>query len=159
MLHVLGRVLPAHEPRCRELELTPVHHYRGRHREALVLTGVVDVGVRVQDVADVPELHPEAPELVLETLLLADGARHVEPTHDLRVASACVDENGVVAAEDQVAPGRSLGADAHVVGEHEETRLELDVDERQDLDLEGHRPTSTVVAIRASISRSRAART
>src|SRR5439155_14218526 len=123
------------------------------------LAGVVDVSVGMQDVAHVPELQPETPELVLEALLLAHRAGHVKPAHDLRVASARVHENRVVAAEDQIAPGRSLGADAHVVGEHEETRLELDVDERQDLDLESHRPTSTVVAIRASISRSRAART
>ena len=53
VLHVLGRVLRAHQAGDRVLELAAVHHDRRRHREAVVLAGMVDVAVRVQHGGDV----------------------------------------------------------------------------------------------------------
>src|SRR5712692_2430521 len=94
--------------------------------------------MRVQNPAHVLRLETVLRELCLEHLLLADPALHPEAVHDLRVGGARVDENRGVAAEDQVAEGRHPKANAHVLAEDEEARVELDVDQRQDLDLKTH---------------------
>ena len=137
VLHVLGRVLAAHDPGGRVLELAPVRDHR-RLREAVVLPRVVDVVMGVEDPPHVVVLQAETGELVLHRHLLGDDARHPEALHDLRVARARVHEDRVVAAEDEVPPGLHPGADAHVAGEDEEARFQLDVDQVELLDLEGH---------------------
>src|SRR5712691_905323 len=94
--------------------------------------------MRVQNPAHVLRLETVLRELCLEHLILADPALHPEAVHDLRVGGARVDENRRVSAEDQVAEGRHPEANAHVLAEDEEARVELDVDQRQDLDLKTH---------------------
>ena len=138
VLDVFGRVLAAHQPGRGVLELTAVHHDWRRHREAGVLAGVVDVRVRVQDVADVGAVESVLRELRVDPLLLRDEAGHVQSLHDLRVARARVDQDRADRiAEDEHTPGRRDGADPHVAGEHEEAGLELDVDQGEELDLVG----------------------
>ena len=84
-------------------------------------------------------LTPCFDELAPQGHLLRHDARHPERLHDLRMARARVDEDRLgVGAEDQVAPRLHARADAHVAGEHEEARLELDVDQVEHLDLVGH---------------------
>jgi hypothetical protein len=112
-------------------------------REVVVLARVVDVQMRVQNPAHVLRLETVLRELCLEHLLLADPALHPEAVHDLRVGGARVDENRGVAAEDQVAEGRHPEANAHVLAEDEEARVELDVDQRQDFDLKTMDPSSS----------------
>ena len=65
-------------PRGGELELAAVRDHRGV-REAIVLAGVVDVVVRVQDPADVVALQAVQLELRVEALPLLDVPRHPEP--------------------------------------------------------------------------------
>src|SRR5712692_2489805 len=138
VLDVLGGVLLAHQPGDRVLELTPVDHDRGRAREAVVLAGVVDVKVGVQDPADVLRLQAVAPELALQPLLLGDVAGHPESGHDLRAARPGVDEDRVVPAEDQVPPRGRPRRNAHVAAEDEKAGFELDVDQVEDFDLESY---------------------
>jgi hypothetical protein len=143
VLDVRGRVLRARQARGGELELAPVDHDR-RAREPVVLSRVVDVRVRVrvEDPAHVFHRHAVERELVLEPLLLARVADHPEPRHDLGARRAGVDEDGIVTAEDQVRPGLRPRDDAHVVGEDEEARLDVDVHQVEHLDLVLHRHSS-----------------
>ena len=136
VLHVLRRVLLAHQPGGGVLELAPVHHDRRRHREALVLAGVVDVAVGVEHRGDVPDRDAVRPECVLELHVLVDPALHPEAPHDLGVAGAGVDEDRPRrVAQDQDAPGVHPDRRAHVAAEDEEARLDEDVGQREELDL------------------------
>ena len=100
---------------------------------------MVDVVVRVQDPADVVDLDPVPRELTPKRHLLRHDPGHPECLHDLGMARAGVDEDRLgVGAEDQVAPCLHARADPHVAGEHEEARLELDVDQIEHLDLVCH---------------------
>ena len=56
------------------LELAAVHHHGRRHREAVVLAGVVDVAVRVEDGGDVLDRDAVRGERVLELHVLVDAA-------------------------------------------------------------------------------------
>lgn len=95
--------------------------------------------VRVQDPAHVADLDAVLRELAAQGHLLRHDARHPERLHDLRVARAGVDEDRLrVGAEDEIAPRLHARPDAHVAGEYEETRFELDVDQIEHLDLVGH---------------------
>src|SRR5439155_22094584 len=138
MLDVFGGILLAHQTRYRVLELAAVDDHRRRVGEAVVLTGVVDVQVRVQNPAHVLRRKAEVGELRLEHLLFRDPALHAEPVHDLRALRAGVDHDRVLAAEDQEAERRRFDANSHVAGQHQEARVELDVDEVQEFDLERH---------------------
>ena len=77
-------------------------------------------------------------ELVLELHLLGHVAGHAQPVHDLGVARAGVDKDGLLAAEDEEPERRDLRSHPHVAPEHQEARLDVDVDEAQKLDLQGH---------------------
>src|SRR5581483_8909420 len=138
VLDVLRRVLLAHQPGNRVLELAPVHHHRRRQRKAVVLAGVVDVAVGVQHGGDVLDRHAVLRQLVLELHLLRDVPLHAEPAHDLGVAGAGVDEERARrVAEDQDPPRVHPDRSPHVAREHEEARLDLDVDQRQESELVG----------------------
>ena len=134
VLHVLGRVLRSHDPRGGELELAAVRDYRGV-REAIVLAGVVDVVVRVHDPADVVALQAVQLELRVEALPLLDVPRHPEPPHDLRARRSRVHEDGVVAAEYQVAPRLRPDDAPELASEDEERTLDVDVHQVEHLDL------------------------
>ena len=138
VLDVLRRILLAHQAGDRVLELLALHDDGRRHREPVVLPRVVDVVVGVQDVADVLGLETVLCELIFQLLLLADPAGHAEPLHDLRVGRTGVHEDGVVAAQDERAPGLRPGLLPHVAGQNQEARLELDVDQVEELYLESH---------------------
>ena len=139
VLDVLGRVLRAHQAGGRELELAPGHHHR-RRGEAIVLAGVVDVRMRVQDPADVAETDAVPGQLALEPLLLGRVADHAQAPHDLRARRAGVHEDRIASAEQQVRPGLRPRDDAHLVREHEEARLDVDVHQIEQLDLVAHEP-------------------
>jgi len=125
--------------------------------EAGILARVVDVGVRVQDVADVGAVQAVLRQCRVQALSLADVARHVQALHDLGIAGAGVDQDRPLrVAEDQDAPGGHARAHPHVAREHEKARLELDLDQRQELDLVGwHLDTSSSVARSVSASAAR----
>ena len=71
----------------------------------VVLAGVVDVQVGVADVADVAGRDAVAGELALQRLVVGLEAAHAERFHDGVVAEAGVDDDRVLAAEDQEAVG------------------------------------------------------
>ena len=75
---------------------------------------MVDVQVRVQDPANVTRSQVVLRQLVLELHLLGHVAGHPEPLHDLGVARARVDEDGLLAAENQEAECRNTRPDPHV---------------------------------------------
>ena len=138
MLDVLGGILLAHQARDGELQLTPVDHDRRPDREAVVLAGVIDVQVGVQDPPDVIGRQVELRELVLQLHLLGHVPGHAQPLHDSGVAGAGVDEDGLLPAEDQEPECRDPLPYPHVAPEHQETGLDVDVDEAEKLDLQGH---------------------
>src|SRR3954454_1720434 len=139
VLDVGRRVLLAHQARGGVLELAPVDDHRGAvHRELVVVARVVDVQVRVQDVADVLHLQPVLVELLLHALAVAPPALHAEVAHDGRIGEAGVDDDRRLAAEDEEAERRHLLPPAGILGEDEEARVELDVAEVEDLHFETH---------------------
>ena len=144
VLDVLGRVLLAHQTGDRELELTAIDHDSRRGREAVVLAGVIDVQMGVQDPADVAGRQVVFLQLVIELHLLGHVAGHAQPLHDLGMARSGVDDDRLV-AKDQEPERRDLRTYAHVAPEYEEARLDVDVDEAQKLDLEGHAPLLSAV--------------
>jgi hypothetical protein len=121
------------------LELAPVHHHWRRHREAVVLARMVDVTVAVEDRGDVANREALSGERVLELLFLVHPAGHAQPLHDLGVTRSRVDEDGARrVAEDQDAPGVDPDRRTHVPREHEEARLDENVDQREQADLVRH---------------------
>ena len=138
MLDVGGRVLRMHEARYGIFKLAAVDHDRRVHREEVVLAGVVDVQVGVEDVADVAELEAVPGELVLDQVLVELEPAHAEGLHDRVRAIARVDQHGPRPAQDQKAERRHPAGPAAIAAEHEKARLELDVAIIQDLDLERH---------------------
>ena len=139
VLDVLGRILLAHQPGYRMLELATIDDHRRRARETIVLSRVIDVEVGMQNPPNVLRRQSEGGELVLEHLLFGDPPLHAEPVHDLRALRPGVDHDRIVAAEDEEAEGGRLHAHPHVSSEHQKARIELDVDEVQELDFERHR--------------------
>jgi hypothetical protein len=145
VLHVGRRILLPHEAGDGVLQLAAVDDHRGRvHREVVVVAGVVDVQVRVQDVAHVVHPHPVALELPLHPLPVAPPALHAQVAHDRRVAEARVDDHRRLAARDEEPERRDLLPAAGVLSQHEEARVQLDVAQVEHLDLEAH-----VVSLRA----------
>ena len=139
MLDVGRGVLLAHQARDRVLELAAVDDDGGPvHRELVVVAGVVDVQMGVQDVADVLHLEAVLGELLLHALLVAPPAGHAEVAHDRRVAEARVDDDRRLAAGDEEAERRDLLRLSGLEREHEEARVELDVAQVEDLHFETH---------------------
>ena len=136
----VGRgVLLAHQARDRVLELAAVDDDgRPVHRELVVVAGVVDVQMGVQDVADVLHLEAVLGELLLHALLVAPPAGHAEVAHDRRIAEARVDDDRGLAAGDEEAERRHLLRLSGLERQHEEARVELDVAQVEDLHFETH---------------------
>src|SRR5919201_5704184 len=96
--------------------------------------------MRVEDPTDVVQLEAVQRELALDLHLVGDRPDHAESGHDLRVHRAGVDEDRVVAAEDEEPPRLADDAFAHPAAEAKEARVELDVDQVEQLDLIRHLP-------------------
>ena len=73
------------------------------HGKEVVLAGMVDMQVRVQDVAHVAELQPVFLELILDHILMRLHPAHAERFHDLVGAIAGVDQDRPGSAENEEA--------------------------------------------------------
>ena len=131
-------ILRMHQARDRIFHLAAVEDHRGVHREQVVLAGVVDVQMRVHDVAHVAHAHAVLGELVLDHVLVELQAAHAERFHDLVGAVAGVDHHRPGAAQDQEAQRRHAARAAAVAAEHEEAAFQFDVAVVENLDFEGH---------------------
>ena len=138
VLDVGQRILRVHQARHRVFQLAPVDDHRGVHREQVVLAGVVDVQVRVHDVAHVAHAHAVALQLVLDHVLVELQAAHAQRFHDLVGAVAGIDHDRPGSAEDQEAEGRHPPRAAAAAPQHQEAAFQLDVAVVEDLDFERH---------------------
>ena len=138
MLDVGQGVLRMHKARDRVFHLAAVEDDRGVHREQVVLAGVIDMQVRVHDVAHVAHAHAVLGELVLDHVLVELQPAHAERFHDLIGAVAGVDHHRPRAAQDQEAQRRHAAYAAAVAAEHEKAAFQLDVAVVEHLDFEGH---------------------
>ncbi len=138
VLDVRLRVLREHEAGDRMLEFAAVEHHRRVHGKVVVLPGMVDMKVGVDDVAHVADLEAVPGELVLHHVLMELEAAHAERLHDRVVAVAGIDHHGVAAARDEEAVDRDAPGAPAIPAEDEEARFELDIAVVEELDLERH---------------------
>ena len=123
MLDVGRRILRMHEAGDRIFELAAIDDHGRIHRKEIILAGVIDMQVGVQDEADVAHAHAVLHELVLDHVLMELEPAHAERLHDLVRAVAGVDDNGIGAAEDEKAERRHPARAAAIAAEDEEARI------------------------------------
>jgi len=138
MLDVDRGILRMHQAGDRIFKLAPVEDDRGVHGKEIVLAGVVDVQMRVQDVAHVAEPQSVLLELVLDHVLVRLHAAHAERLHDLVGAVARVDHHRPGAAEHQKAQRWHPPRAAAIAPEHQKARFEFDIAVVEDLDFKRH---------------------
>jgi hypothetical protein len=138
MLDVDRGILRMHQAGHRIFELAPIEDNRGVHGKEIVLAGVVDVQMGVQDVAHVAEPQPVLLELVLDHVLVRLHAAHAERLHDLVGAVAGVDHHRPGAAEHEKAQRRHPPRATAIAPEHQKARFEFDIAVVEDLDFKRH---------------------
>ena len=119
MLDVGLRILRMHQAGNRAFQLAAVDHGRGVHREVIVLAGMIDVQMGVQDVSDITGLEVVAGELVFDHVLMELQPAHAEAFHDRIVAIAGVHEDRPRAAEDKITIDRDTGRPSAIVAKDE----------------------------------------
>ena len=138
MLDVRRRILRVLQARDRIFELAPVDDDRRVHREVIVLAGVIDMQVRMGDIANVTHFHAMSRELVLDHVLMILESAHPQRLHDLVGAKTRIHEHGMRAAENQESKGVDALRSSAILAEHEEACFQLDIAKVEDLDFQRH---------------------
>ena len=146
MLDIGLGILRMHETRDGAFQLTAVHHDRRIHREMIILAGMIDVRVRVANIADIADFHAVARELVLDHVLVVLQTAHSERFHDRVVTIAGIDDDRILPAKDQKAIDRHTFRPPAAATQHEEARLQLDIAEVQHFDFQRHHFTPCITA-------------
>ena len=128
-------ILRVHETGHGAFKFTPVDDHRGVHREVIVLAGMVDMQMRVDDVADIAGFQAMPGELVLDHVVMGLKTPHPQAFHDRVVAISGVDHDGMASAQNQEAVDRHPRNPPAMVSEHQKTVLELDVTIIEQMDL------------------------
>ena len=131
-------VLRIHDAGYRKFHLAPVDDDGGVHREVIVLAGMVNVQVRVHDVADVPRLQPMVCQLVFDHVSMVLEPSHSEGFHDGVVAIPGIDQDRIFAARYQESTDRHATHPTAIVAQHEKRGLKLDVAVVENVDLKCH---------------------
>ena len=118
MLDVDRRILRMHQARDRIFQLAPVNHDRGIHGKEIVLAGMVDMQVGVENVANIPELEPVLLQLIFDHVLVRLHPAHSQRFHDLVRAVAGIRRDRPSAAEYQHVEHRSAARAAAIASEH-----------------------------------------
>src|SRR4051812_27928641 len=138
VLDVGRRVLLTHQARHGVLELGTVDDDGRVQREVLVVARVIDVQMRMQDVADVLHLEAVSVERLLHSLTVPPPPLHPQVPHDLGLAEAGVDDDRRLASGDEEPERRHLLAPARVLREHKEARVERDIAQVEDVHFQTH---------------------
>ena len=142
VLNVGLGILRVHQAGDGALELSTIHHDGGVHREVIVFSRVIDVRVRVADVANITDLDPMTGKLVLDHVLVVLQSAHAQRFHDRVVAIAGIDDDRILPAEDQEAIDRHALHPSAATTKHEKARFELNVAKVQHLDFQRHQSGS-----------------
>ena len=99
---------------------------------------MVDMQVRMQDVAHVAEPQPVFLQLVLDHGLVGLQPAHPQRLHDLVRAIAGIDHHRPGPAENEKAEDRHPAYAAAIAAEHQEARFEFDVAVVENFDFKCH---------------------
>ena len=119
-------------------QLAPVDADRRVHREQIVLAGMIDMQMCMQNETHVAELHAMTRELVLDHVLVELQPAHAERFHDLVGAESGIDQDRPRPAHDQKAEREHAARAPAILPEHKEASFQFNIAVIENLDLKRH---------------------